>query len=90
MDAFSRVTHPLDMLAVNAGIFFGGAGAVAGGAGAIVAGCAEPTPFEPLTCGAGIAGGAPTIAGGAFLLKQGVSFFKNYTLPAIKDWGCHE
>ncbi len=89
-DAFSRVTHPLDMLAVNATFFLGGGGAIVAGAAAIVGGCLEPTPAEPLTCGAGILGGAPTMAGGGFLLKQGVSFFKNYTLPAIEDWGCHE
>ena len=84
-----RLTHPVDMAVVNVGIFFGGGAAIVGGAGAIVAGCAEPTPAEPLTCGAGIFGGAQTIAGGAFLVKQGVSFFNNITLPAIKDWGCH-
>jgi hypothetical protein len=87
---FSRATHPLDMLAVNA-TFFISAGVTAGAGGAaIVGGCLEPTPAEPLTCGAGIAGGAPTIAAGGFLFKEGVSFFKNHTLPALKDWGCHE
>jgi len=90
VDAFSRVTHPLDMLAVNATFFISGAVTVGAGGAAIAGGCLEPTPGEPLTCGAAILGGGPTIAGGSFLLKQGVSFFKNYTLPAIKDWGCHE
>lgn len=78
------------MTSENGFIFVGGAGAVVGGAAAITAGCLDPTPFEPATCGAGILGGAPTIAGGGVLIKEGVSFFKNYTLPAIKDWGCHE
>jgi hypothetical protein len=76
------------MLAVNATFFISGGGAVIAGGAAIGIGCLEPTPAEPLTCGVGIAGGAPTIMGGGFLMKQGVDFFKNYTLPAIKDWGC--
>ncbi|HUZ46858.1 MAG TPA: hypothetical protein VMW54_09485, partial [Terriglobia bacterium] len=89
-DAFSRVTHPLEMLELNGIMFVTGGVTVAAGGAAIAGGCLEPTPAEPLTCGAAILGGGPTIAGGGFLIKQGVSFFKNYTLPAIKDWGCHE
>jgi hypothetical protein len=80
----------LDLLAVNAPFFISGAGAVIAGGAAIGLGCSDPTPFEPLTCAAGIAGGAPTIAGGGFLMKQGVDFFKNSTLPAIKNWGCED
>jgi hypothetical protein len=68
----------------------GGGGAIFGGSAAIAGGCLEPTPAEPLTCAAGILGGAPTIAGGGLLLQQGVSFFKNVTLPAIKNWGCDD
>jgi hypothetical protein len=49
-----------------------------------------PTPVESLTCLMGLAGGGPTTGGGVFLLKQEASFFKNNTLPAIKDWGCDE
>lgn len=88
VDTYSRITHPLDMLVVNASFFVGGGGAVIAGGAAIGIGCAEPTWAEPLTCAVGIAGGAPSIAGGTLLMKQGVDFFKNNTLPAIKDWGC--
>lgn len=90
LDAFHRLTSPLEMVAENEFIFVGGVGAIAGGYAAIAAGCADPSPFEPATCGAGILGGLPTIAGGGVLIKEGVSFFKNYTVPAIEDWGCHE
>lgn len=54
----------------------------------IAAGCLEPTPFEPLTCLGGTAAGAPVVAGGVATGAFGVYFFKNYTLPAIEDWGC--
>lgn len=74
-------------MAVNASFFLGGGGAVIAGGAAIGLGCAEPTPAEPLTCAAGIAGGAPTIVGGTLLLQEGVNFFKTYTLPAIENWG---
>ena len=87
---FSRVTHPLDMLAVNATFFLAGGGSIVAGGAAIAGGCLEPTLAEPLTCGAGILGGVPTMAGGGFLLKQGVTFFHNYTLPAIENWGGDE
>ena len=90
LDAFHRLTSPIEMVAENGFIFVGGVGAVAGGYAAIAAGCADPSPFEPATCGAGILGGVPTIAGGGVLIKGGVSFFKSYTVPAIKDWICHE
>lgn len=89
-DAFNRATHPLDVLAVNEFMFATGVATTAIGIGAGVAGCIEPTPFEPLTCAAGVVGGGSTAAGGAFLTKQSISFFKNVTLPAIEDWGCHE
>lgn len=42
-DTFSRITHPLDLLAVNATFFVGGGGAVIAGGAAIGIGCAEPT-----------------------------------------------
>jgi hypothetical protein len=87
VDTFSRITHPLDLMAVNASFFLAGGGAVVAGGAAIGLGCAEPTPAEPLTCAVGIAGGAPTIVGGTLLLNQGVNFFKSYTLPAIENWG---
>jgi RHS repeat-associated protein len=89
-DAFSRATHPLETLELNGIMFVTGGVTAATGLGAIAVTCFVPEPFEPLTCTAGVMGGAPTAAGGAFLMKQGVDFFKNYTLPAIKDWGCHE
>jgi hypothetical protein len=87
VDTFSRITHPLDVMAVNASFFLAGGGAIIAGGAAIGLGCTEPTPAEPLTCAAGIAGGAPTIVGGTLLLNQGVNFFKSYTLPAIENWG---
>lgn len=58
--------------------------------GAIAIGCGERKPAEPLTCGATIFAGGNTPAGGLALIKEGGSFFKNYTLPAIEDWGRHE
>ncbi len=89
-DAFNRVTHPLEMLELN-GIMFVTDAATAAAAGAAVAIlCEVPEQFEPLTCAAGVAGGVPTAAGGIFLMKKGVNFFKNYTLPAIKESGCHD
>lgn len=87
---FSRATHPLDVAAVNTTYFVAGTISIAVGGAAIVGGCLDPTPAEPLTCGAGILGGAPTMAGGGFLLEQGVTFFHNYTLPAIENWGGDE
>ncbi|HXH47836.1 MAG TPA: RHS repeat-associated core domain-containing protein [Terriglobia bacterium] len=89
-DAFTRLTHPLEMIQLNGIMFVTGGVVAATGGAAVVITCGTPEPFEPLTCAAGVAGGVPTAAGGAFLVKQSVSFFKNYTLPAIKDWGCHE
>jgi hypothetical protein len=90
LDVFSRIMHPLEMIELN-GIMLvtGGITAVAGGT-AVAITCGVPEPFEPLTCAVGVAGGVPTAAGGTFLVKQSISFFKNNTLPAIKDWGCHE
>jgi len=78
------------MLELNGIMFVTGGVTAATGLGAIAVTCFVPEPFEPLACTAGVMGGVPTAGGGGFLLKQGVSFFKNYTLPAIKDWGCHE
>jgi len=76
------------MIIVNGWMFVTAAGTIFAGGAAMGAGCAEPTPFEPLTCGMGIAGGAPTVAGGVLLLRQAAQFFKNYTLPAIKGGVC--
>lgn len=90
VDALGRVTHPLDMLAVNGTMFFAAGGQIAAGGMAVAGGCLDPTPFEPLTCIAGGAAGTASIASGAASGAFGVYFFKNYTLPAIKDWGCHE
>ena len=89
-DAFNRVTHPLDMLAVNATMFVAAGGQIVAGVTVAAGGCLEPTPFEPLTCLAGGTAGALSITSGAASGAFGVYFFKNYTLPAIKDWGCHE
>ncbi len=89
-DAFNRVTHPLDMLAVNATMFLAAGGQVVAGGLAIGGACLEPTPFEPLTCLAGGAAGTASVASGVASGAFGVYFFKDYTLPAIKDWGCHE
>ncbi|HZT73832.1 MAG TPA: hypothetical protein VE996_09295 [Terriglobales bacterium] len=89
-DAFSRLTHPLDMLVVNGTMFFAAGGQMAVGGLAIAGGCLEPTPFELLTCFLGATAGSASIAGGTAGGAFGVYFFRNYTLPAIKDWGCHE
>jgi len=88
--AFFRFTHPLETLRLNTIMFVTGGATAATAAGAIALACFVPEPAEPLACAAGVIGGVPTYAGGVFLLKQSASFFKNYTLPAIKDWGCHE
>jgi hypothetical protein len=90
VDGFVRATHPLDMVATNGALFLSAGTQVVGGGLAIAAGCLEPTPFEPITCaGGGIAGGA-VVTAGVGTAGFGVYFFKNYTLPAIKDGGCHE
>lgn len=85
-----HLTHPLDMLAVNATFFIGGGVAIAGGGVAVAGECLEPTPAEPLTCGAVLTAGPPVIAAGGMRLYQGVTFFKDNTLPAIEEWGSHE
>jgi hypothetical protein len=77
------------MLAVNATMFVAAGGQMVAGGMAIAGGCLEPTPFEPLTCFAGGIAGAASIASGVASGAFGVYFFKNVTLPAIKDWGCH-
>jgi hypothetical protein len=90
IDGLERVMHALDVTAVNVTFFFGAGGAYVAGVGAIVAGCIEPTPAEPATCAVGIAAGLPSIAGAGYLAAQGINFFKNYTLPAFKNWGCDD
>ena len=85
-----HVVHDLDLLAVNGSMFFAAGGQIVGGGLAIAGGCFTPTPFEPLSCTAGAAAGAVLIPGGVVTGAYGVHFFKNYTLPAIKDWGCSE
>jgi RHS repeat-associated protein len=90
VDAFNRLTHPLELLALNGIMFATGAVTAATGGAAVAITSGMPEPLEPLACVAGVAGGVPTAAGGVFLMKQGVNFFKNVTLPAIIDWGCHE
>ena len=89
-DAVTRPTHPLDLLAVNATMFVAAGGRIVAGGLAIGGGCFEPTPFEPLTCIAGSAAGTVSIGSGMASGAFGAYFFKKYTLPAIKDWGCHE
>jgi RHS repeat-associated protein len=83
---FSALTHPLDMLAVNASMFVAAGGQIVGGGAAIVGGCLEPTPLEPATCAAGATAGGVLIPGGIATGAYGVYFFKNYTLPALKEW----
>jgi hypothetical protein len=88
-DAFSRVTHPLDMLAINGTMFLAAGAHIAAGGILIAGGCLEPTPAEPLTCIGGGAVGTGLIATGTAIGGFGAYFFKNYTVPALKDWGCH-
>jgi hypothetical protein len=90
VDAYVRAVHPLDMLVVSELMVFTGATTAVTGGAAVVLGCADPTPFEPLTCAAGATTGVPTAAGGMYLMKQGINFFKDYTIPAFKNWGCIE
>lgn len=90
VDAFGRVTHPLDLLAVNGTMLLAGAGQMLAGQAVILGGCFEPTPFEPVTCGLGLTAGGASIAAGGTSLYFAADFFKKHTLPAIKDWGCHE
>jgi RHS repeat-associated protein len=85
---FSHVTHPLDMLAVNASIFVAsGAQYLASGI-VISGGCLEPTPFEPVTCAAGAFAGGVTFTSGTGTAAFGVWFFENQTLPALKGKDC--
>ncbi len=85
-----HIIHDLDMLAVNASMFFAAGGQVAGGGLAVVGGCFNPTPFEPLSCAAGAAGAAVLIPAGAATAAFGANFFYNYTLPALTNWGCSD
>ena len=79
-----------DMFAVDATMFFAAGGEIAAGGILVSAGCLAPTPFEPLTCLGGGALGSGLIAAGTASEAFGVYLFKNYTLPAIEDRGCHE
>lgn len=88
LDGFNRLSHPLELVELNAIFATTGAVTAAVGAGAVFITCV-PEPFEPLTCAAGVMGGVPTAAGGVWLVKQSGMFFKKVTLPALKDFGCH-
>jgi RHS repeat-associated protein len=87
---FSDLTHPLDVAAANVTIFIAAGGQVAAAGVAITGGCLNPTPFEPVTCFAGSAAGTIAFGSGTATGAFGVYFFKNYTLPAFKNWGCDE
>ena len=88
--AVSHVVHDLDLLAVNGSMFVASGGLFVAGGLAISGGCLEPTPAEPLTCAAGIFAGAHAFAGETVSGTAAILFFKNYTLPAIKNWGCED
>jgi hypothetical protein len=85
---FSGLMRPLNYAFVNASMFASSAALFAAGGLAISGGCLEPTPAEPATCAAGIFGGVHAFAGGAVSGTAAILFFKNYTLPAFKKWGC--
>ena len=76
------------MLEANATIFIASGAEIVGGGAVIAAGCGDPTLAEPATCAAGIGAGLGSIALGTGTGAAGVYFFKNITLPALKNWGC--
>lgn len=88
VNVFNTVTHPLDLAAVNASMFLVSGVSFLGAGVAVAGGCLDPTPFEPVTCVAGSASGVVLAATGTGAAKVGVDFFKNYTIPAFKNWGC--
>ena len=77
------------MLAVNGTMFLAAGGQIFAGGAVIAAACADPTPAEPLACGVAIPAGTVAIGSGTGLLGFGVWYFKNQTLPAVKNWGCN-
>ena len=85
---YSSLTHPLEMIVANEWMFdTSGILYVAGGA-TIATGCGDPTIAEPVTCAAGIGAAGVTFTAATGTAALGVYFFKNVTLPAIKEWGC--
>jgi hypothetical protein len=89
-DAFHRFTEPIELIYLNEVWLASSATVAVAGAGVVAITCGGDGPFSIITCGGGVVGGVPTAAGGAFLFTEGLSFFANVTLPAIKDLGCHE
>jgi hypothetical protein len=87
---FRVIAHPADVIAVNASIFLASAGHMIAGGALIAGGCLEPTPFEPITCFAGVIAGTGAIGVGSGIGIYGIKFFKEQTLPAIKNWGCND
>lgn len=84
---FASAVHPLELAAANLSILFTGAALVGFGYTVGVAACAEPTPFEPVTCAGGLLAGECVGAIGVGDLTLGAAFFKNITLPAFENWG---
>ena len=86
--ALSRITHPLDLAAVNGTMFVAAGGQIFGGYMLIALGCSTPAGW--LTCAPSAAMGTLSITSGFATAAFGAYYFKTQTLPAIKDWGCHE
>ena len=84
----SRLLEPLHFLAASGAAIITAGLLMGAGAAAVATGCLDPTPFEPLTCGVGLAVGVPvTIAGVGITAAAAYGFFR-VTLPAIReDWG---
>jgi hypothetical protein len=86
-EAWHKATFPIDVAVVNADLFVGGVFATGIGGAAIALGCGEPTPAEPATCAAAVAGGLPTALGGIGLVGYSEWYFTNVTLPILRHWG---
>ena len=86
---YAALTHPLDLLVVNASMFLVAGGEIGVGAAAVAGGCFEPTPFQPATCTAGAGAAAIIVPTGIATGASGVDFFRRYTLPAFREWWRH-
>ena len=87
---FYRAVHPFEVTILNGFIIYAGIAHVQAGVLVIIGGCADPTPAEPLTCGAGITAGTAAITTGGAIIVGGIIYFANQTIPAWQNWGKKE
>jgi len=88
LGTYHHLTYPLELMAVNGSIFVASGVQLYWGVMVAAAGCADPTPFELITCVAGVGAGATLVTSGAATAAVGYHVLKTYTWPAIKNWGC--